>query len=115
MRQLTSEEVMVLERSGCTAQDWGQVRVADVGFDASRVRNVAFYDHIELGATAGSMAVADGFDKGCGIYNATLRNVVVGDHCLIENVRGYINNYRIGNNCLISNVHSIETTADAAF
>lgn len=35
MRQLTSEEVMVLERSGCTAQDWGQVRVADVGFDAS--------------------------------------------------------------------------------
>lgn len=115
MRQLTSEEVMVLERSGCTAQDWGQVRVADVGFDASRVRNVAFYDHIELGSTAGSMAVADGFDKGCGIYNATLRNVVVGDHCLIENVRGYINNYRIGNNCLISNVHSIETTADAAF
>ena len=53
--------------------------------------------------------------KRSGIYNATLRNVTVGDNCLVENVGNYINNYVIGDDCYISNVCTMETTEGATF
>ena len=34
----------------------------------------------------------------------TLRNVTIGDDCLIENVGNFINNYTIGDDCYISNI-----------
>lgn len=115
MRILTQEEIYIMTMSGCTAQDWNSITVADQGFDAQRVKNTAFYGNVTLGSNEGTIEVTEGFGKNCGIYNATLRNVTIGDGCLIENVRGYINNYRIGNDCLISNVHCIETTENASF
>jgi len=114
MRQLSSTEIQTLTANGCSAEDWQRVSVGE-NFDAARLHNVAFYGNIQLGGNIGTIEVAEGFLKTCGIFNATLRNVTVGNNCLIENVRGYINNYWIGNDCLISNVYSIETTSEASF
>ena len=50
-----------------------------------------------------------------GINDATLRNVTVGNDCLIEKVGNYINNYTIGNDCYISNICTLETTDDATY
>ena len=47
--------------------------------------------------------------------DATLRNVCIGDNCLIEKIGNYINNYSIGNDCLIANVSVIETTEGATY
>lgn len=115
MRLLNNDEIQVMTNNGCTAEDWGNILVAEADFDANRLHNVAFYGHVSLGSNTGSIEVTKGFKKACGIFNSTLREVTVGNNCLIENVRGYINNYWIGDECLISNVYSIETTADASF
>ena len=114
MRQLSDNEVLMLERNGCSADDWRKVEVGD-GFDASRVRSVEFFGNVKLGGNGGEIEVTKGFKRKCGIRNAVLRDVEIGDDCLIENVRGYINNYYIADGCLISNVHSIETTENASY
>lgn len=115
MRKLTEKEISVLKAQGCSAEDWNRINVSDIDFDVTRIRNVEFFGEVIVGSNTGSIEVSDGFTKNCGIRNATLKDVEIGDNCLIENVRGYINNYYIGDDCLISNVHSIETTPDASY
>ena len=115
MRKLTEKEISVLESQGCSAEDWNKINVPDADFDVTRIRNVEFFGEVKIGTNTGSIEVSEGFTKNCGIKNATLKDVEIGDNCLIENIRGYINNYYIGEDCLISNVHSIETTPDASF
>lgn len=114
MRRLENNEIVLLQDNGCTSTNWDLVKVAD-DFDISRVSHVSFAGNVQIGTINGTVEVAEGFAKPCGLHNATLRNVTIGDNCLIENVRGYINNYYIGDGCYICDVHSIETTSDASF
>lgn len=113
-RKLTIQEIAALESQSCMAEDWSQIEVAD-DFEAKYIRNVEFFGQVVLGSLSGVQNLAEGFSKHCGIHNATLRNVTIGNNCLIENIRGYISNYVIGNDCVISNVGTIETTANASF
>lgn len=113
-RSLDINEIDLMERQGCTADDWARVTVAD-GFDASFVRNVRFYGDVTIGETCRLIEVEEGFLRHAGIYNATLRNTDIGDNCLIENIGGYINNCCIGDDCYISNVGLITTTDGATF
>lgn len=103
-----------MEMAGCAAEDWTRIQVAE-DFDATRMKNVEMFGDICIGTNKGEMEVSPGFKKRCGIKNATLRDVVIGDNCLIENVRGYISRYRIGNECLVSNIHCIVTTEGASY
>lgn len=103
MRELTVTEIAQLEDYGCWAEDWQNISV-DEDFNPSAVRNVMFYGHVEIGNLNGVMEVEEGFLRRCQVKNATLRNVTIGDECLIENVRGYISGYNIGDRCYISNV-----------
>ena len=113
-RLLTNEEILILEEHGCTAEDWTAIEVGE-DFNAAALRNVAFYGTVRMGCFVKRMEISKGFVKPCGIRNATLRNVTIGDNCLIENVGGYINDYTIGDDCLISNVSIIETTEGATY
>ena len=113
-RALTEREIDVLEANGCRAEEWATVTVAE-GFDARRVLRTDFYGTVEIGAQAETVEVSKGFVKHSGIVNATLRNVRVGDNCLVENVGNYINNYTIGDGCHISNVCTMETTEGATY
>lgn len=114
MRTLSDTEIMILEDHGCWAEDWNNVQVDD-DFQPTFLRRVMFYGEITLGVFETSIEVSKDFYKHTGIYNATLRNVAVGDNCLIENVGNYINNYAIGDDCYISNVSTIETTEGATY
>ena len=113
-RLLTDEEIGILEENGCTAEDWTSVNVAD-DFNPAYIRRTRFYGTVNLGVFEKNVEVTGGFVKHSGVCNATLRNVTVGDNCLIENIGNYINNYAIGEDCYISNVSTIETTAEATF
>ncbi|MGN1256456.1 MAG: DUF4954 family protein [Bacteroidaceae bacterium] len=113
-RPLTGQEISILEANSCWAEDWNRVRVAP-GFAPQYMHRVMLYGDIELGAFNEKIEVSQGFAKHTGICNATLRNVRVGDNCLIENIGNYINNYTIGCNCYISNVCTMETTREATF
>ena len=113
-RILTNEEINRLEEQGCSAEDWTAISVAD-DFSTSHIHNVSFYGEVNLGVFEKNVEVSQDFLKHSGIKNATLRNVTIGDNCLIENIGNFINNYTIGEDCYISNVNTMETTDGATF
>lgn len=113
-RQLTEEEIQVLENNSCWAEDWTAVNVAE-DFKPNYMHRVMLYGEVNIGAFSRSVEVSKGFLKHAGINNATLRNVTLGDDCLIENIGNYINNYTIADNVYISNVCTIETTEGATY
>ena len=113
-RLLSEQEINILELNGCQAEDWTAVSVSE-DFTPDYLRNVMFYGDVSLGVFERTIEVSPGFSKHSGIRNATLRNVTIGDNCLIENIGNYINNYTIGANCYISNVCVMETIEGATF
>lgn len=113
-RSLTIEEINILEERGCKAEDWTAINVA-YDFTPDNIRHVSFYGEVNLGVFEKTIEVSQGFRKHTGIKHATLRNVTIGDNCLIENIGNFINNYTIGEECYISNVNTIETTEGATF
>lgn len=113
-RALTIDEIERLEHQACTAEDWTRIMVAE-GFLPERLKRVELYGDVHLGANDGYIAVSDGFRKPCGITDATLHNVTIGDNCLVERIGNHIDGYTIGDNCYISNVALIETTGGATF
>ena len=114
-RSLTFEEIEILESNSCWAEDWSRVEVAEEGFQAKFFHRVMFYGDIQLGSFQKEVEITKGFVKHSGINDATLRNVTVGNDCLIEKVGNYINNYTIGDDCLISNISVMETTEGATY
>ena len=113
-RNLKQEEINVLESNSCWAEDWNRVKVAEA-FSPYGFHRVVFYGDIRLGVFEKQVEVTKGFTKRAGINDATLRNVTVGDNCLIEKVGNFINNYTMGDDCYISNISTMETTEGATF
>ena len=113
-RLLTDQEIQVLENNSCWAEDWQRVMVAE-NYKPYSFHRVMFYGDIRLGEFEKQVEVTKGFFKHAGINDATLRNVTVGDNCLIEKVGNFINNYTIGNDCYISNISTMETTEGATY
>ncbi len=108
-RPLTTEEIEVLKDNHCWAEDWTSVNVSE-DFKPNFMHRVMLYGEVNIGSFNKNVEVSQGFVKHSGINNATLRNVTIGDDCLIENVGNFINNYTIGDDCYISNISTLETT-----
>lgn len=113
-RLLTEREIVQLEADGCRAEDWTSVNVAE-DFVPGHVRRVDFYGEVNLGVFEKNIEVVEGFFRHSGICNATLRNVTVGDNCLIENIGNCISGYIIGEECFICNVGLLCKTDDDTF
>ena len=113
-RSLTSEEIEVLKSNDCWAEDWTSINVSE-DFKPNYMHRVMLYGEVNIGAFNKNVEVSQGFVKHSGINNATLRNVTIGDDCLIENVGNFINNYTIDDDCYISNISTMETTEGATF
>ena len=65
-RQLTLDEIEILEKNNCWAEDWNRVKVAD-DFRPYSFHRVMFYGDIELGTFDKQIEVTDGFLKHAGI------------------------------------------------
>ena len=113
-RPLTAEEIEVLKQNSCWAEDWTSVNVSE-DFKPNYMHRVMLYGEVNIGSFDKNVEVSQGFVKHSGINNATLRNVTIGDDCLIENIGNFINNYTIGDDCYISNVSTMETTEGATY
>lgn len=114
-RNLTPDEISTLEANGCWAESWDNVNVAEDGFMPKFIHRVRFYGGIRLGTFERDVEVTKGFFRHSGINDATLRNVAIGNDCLIERVGNYINDYTISDNCIIINVATMETTEGASY
>ena len=87
----------------------------ELGIKPYGFHRVVFYGDIRLGSFDKQVEVTKGFTKHAGINDATLRNVTVGNDCLIEKVGNFINNYTFGDDCYISNICTMETTEGATY
>lgn len=113
-RSLTVEEIGQLEQNGCSAEDWTRVNVAE-DFSPEYVYDVAFYGDVFLGVFDKQLEIDEGFWRHSGLKQVVLRNVIIGDNCLIENIGCYISGYTIGEECYIANVGTMTTTEGATF
>lgn len=114
MRSLTIDEISILEKNRCQAEDWTRISVGE-DFLPETIFNVNFYGEVSLGVFDKQITVEDGFLRHTGIRNATLRDVTIGDNCLIENIGNYISRYDIAEETVITNVGTIATTDGATF
>ena len=108
MRKLSENEISALKQQGCKAEDWQNITVAD-DFCTDYIHQTDFYGEVTLGAFHKTIELDDGFVKHSGICRATLRNCVIGDDCLIENV-GCINTTpkaSFGEGCVISVLNEV--------
>ena len=85
MRKLSESEVAALKAQGCTAEAWQDITVAD-DFSTDFIQNTSFYGEVRLGSFNKTIEISEGFIKHSGIRRATLRDCVIGDDCLIEDV-----------------------------
>ena len=79
MRQLTNEEINILEVQSCWAEDWTNIHVSE-DFKPNYMHRVMLYGEIYIGDFEKNIEVSRGFLKHSGINNATLRNVTIGDN-----------------------------------
>lgn len=114
LRHLLSEEIADLEKNGCTADNWENIKVASP-FHAEHVCNVHFSGSVALGLFEKEFTLPGGVKKHSGIRNATLHNCKIGDNTLIENVHNYISNYFIGDDCFIQNVNVMYVEGRSSF
>ncbi len=112
LRNLTTLEIVQLQRQGCTAENWCLIKVRD-HFSADTVINVQFSGRIEMGCMDGVFSQVGGFQKPCGIYRSTLHNCIIGNNCRIADAT--IASYTIGNNCLVEQVGGIYTDSHSSF
>ena len=112
-RNLEKVEIQTLEAGGCSAEIWAQVKVAD-GFDASRVRNVAFQGEVRIGALAGMVSL-NGVELPSGIADARLVSCDLGDNVRVTSVKGYIANYSIGAGAVVCDIGEMVTRPGATF
>lgn len=113
-RNLTAEEINVLEQQGCsvTDGDWSRIKVSD-GFQASLVQNVHFAGRVILGALSGATATATG--EPSLIRNARIVDCRLGDDVRIENIGVRMARYDVESGAVIQNVGLLETGEDAQF
>ncbi len=105
-RPLTQEEKQILEKNGCSSEDWSRVQVKD-GFNPEYVHDARFSGDIRLGVFRREIALPGGVNVHSGIWHAMIHNCTIGDDCHFYNIHNYIANYRIGDNTCIENVNAV--------
>ncbi len=113
-RRLRKDEIEKLRTQGCYAENWENVRVADL-FTPQSLFYVRFYGEVLLGTFDKELETGNGVKRKAGIYDAELRNVSVGDNCLIEHIGSYIADYKIEPECYISQVGVMEMSGETSF
>ncbi len=117
-RKLTAAEVYVLiqNRNISSDPDWQNVYVSDVPgeFNPQQVVQSEFSGWVVLGAIRPATLKFHDLELKTGIYRSLLRNTVVGDDCVVNNV-SYLVNYRLGKRVMLFNVQEMSCTYHSKF
>ena len=103
-RALTKDEIILLESQNCTAELWKNVSVHERFSPGRNFRNVRFSGMVRLGK---------GFSAPAGISNADLHNVSIGDNCRID--RATLINVDVSEHAVIEHVGRISRTGETGF
>lgn len=112
-RQLTANEIKLLEMQHCYCEDWQKVLVTEK-FVSDKIRDVHFSGTVKLGNLSGTIEVADGVEKTCGIDHSYIHNCTISDKVRISHVNN-LSNYVIENDVVIENVTELSVTGETTF
>jgi hypothetical protein len=112
-RQLTPDEIRVLQLQHNAAEDWTRVWVAE-HFNPHKVVGCFFSGEVQLGVFKDKVMLEQGIYIGSGVYNSDLNNVSVGDNALVSN-NSLIANYRIGDRAVVQGCGSVVCSGPTAF
>lgn len=113
-RSLTVDEILQMERQGCTAEDWSKVKV-NPDFSAAYIHQSHFSGVNHLGSFNKYYTLKSGITRHSGIYRSTLHNTAIGNDCFISDIHGGIANYKIEKECFISNTDTIVVDSETSF
>lgn len=113
-RILRTEERERLIAQGCSAADWGEIRV-DTEWTPERVRRVRFQGRVHLGGFQGGHTLPGGVEHPSGVYDTTLRDVTVGADALVAHVPGGVSGYDIGAGACVFDVRRLVAEAGTRF
>lgn len=95
-RRLTASEIAELEKNGCRASDWDEVRLTD-STDIGRIHNVTFQGRVSIGP------LRSGEISDCRLEDVETRSDIT-----IRNVPGGVKGCRIGSGAIIENTARVE-------
>lgn len=113
-RILSTDEIDLLIRQGCSASDWSNVLVSHV-FIPGNIRNVQFSGEVRIGDNSGEVVFDGGLKRNCGIYDACVHNCTIGNHVYIRHIFNYIANYDIEDHTIIENVELCLVDGETTF
>ena len=113
-RNLTPEEISMLEKNQCHCADWSKISVAD-DFSPEYIQNSQFSGCVSLGVLNKTFELGGGVKKHACINRAVIHNCKIGNDVVIENVQNYIANYIIEDNCFIQNVDLLLVDGKTSF
>lgn len=103
-RNLSPEEIRVLEAHGSRCADWSRVRVAD-GFSPECVLRSTFTGDVQLGACVPMIS---------GVYDSQVHNSTIGDGARIQRV-GLLKNYDVGAGAMVWECGQVAVDGESAF
>lgn len=112
-RNLTVEEVSILEQQNCFCEDWKKISVSS-DFNPKFCRNVCFSGKVKIGKT-GVKFEKYNVVKYSGIYDAHIHNCEIADGVYISKIGTHIANYQIGENTIIENTDVVEVRGKTTF
>lgn len=110
-RNFTPDEIYILEKQGCRADNWMNIVVRDP-FDPNRIWHTTFEGENVLGSTDGSSK--EEFKNSEGIFNSRIINCEIGDNVSIAHVK-HMENYRIGNGCVLKDIGLLAVSGETHF
>jgi hypothetical protein len=113
-RNLTADEILILEQQGCSSDDWRNLWVKPQ-FEGMNLSDVTFSGTNYLGVFTDSIEFPGGVRKRTGIRKAHLHNCRIGDQVYINNIRNYIANYEISDHVIIDSTDLILMDGTSSF
>lgn len=117
-RPLTPQEIAILEKNQNSSEfdSWENVFVPLLpdDFDCSLIRNSRFEGYVVIGRLKYAKLKYHSLELETGIVNSLVRNSVIGDDNVIQNV-SYLENYKIGDRVMLFNVQELSCTTSAKF
>ena len=114
-RQLTSLEIEVLKQCNKNSDPtWKNVWVDEKCFDASLISCCEINGFLVIGRLSDVSLKYHDLSLKEGLYSSYLENVVIGDDCVVRNVK-YLSNYKIGDRNILFNIQEMSCTNHSKF
>lgn len=112
LRNLTAEEVTILEKNGNRCEDWNRVLV-EPNFDPARVQRSVFMGDVRLPAFYGTLLLPGDVSFPTGIYDSLVHN------CIVENALVYkvsmLSNVLVRSSAVVHNVGTLVSSGKINF